>query len=96
MNNSKLRKEFQNEKGLYVAEPLVGATKSWLTLNDVDNDEMARMLYFSELKEKKLYIAFVRKNDKAYAKLYITDARCISISRVYVSSFAVNPVRRYL
>ena len=93
MSNAKFRNEFNNEKRLYVAEPLVRGTESWLSFDDVDDNQKARTLYFSELEGKDLYIAFVRKDNKTYAKLYITDARYIRI--VYVRSYAVNPVQRY-
>lgn len=91
--NAKNWNEFLSEPKLYVAEPLIKATDSWLKFDEVPDKQKSKMLYFEALEGKKLYVAFLRKNEKSYAKLYISDTKNISI--LYVRSDAVNPVQSY-
>lgn len=93
MSNAKNWKKFLSETELYVAEPLTKATNSWLTFEDVPDKQKSRILFFEALKVKKLYIVFMRKENKNYAKLYIVDNKKISI--LYIRSDAVNPVQPY-
>lgn len=86
-----IRKEFDRDvRSLHIAEPLVTAAQCWLNFEDVPEPEKARMMYFKELKGKKLYAKVVRKENKSYAKLYITDANLRNICKVYVQSVALN------
>ena len=89
----KNRMEFQADKNLYVAKPLVTFSDSWAKLKDVPNEQKATKLFFDALTGKKLFLSFIRKNGTGYAKLYIVDSNQIDI--LYVKSETVNPVQRY-
>ncbi len=93
--NEKNRREFFRETRLYVAEPLKKAALAWQNFEDAGKEEKGKMLYFEALSGYELYIAFHRKENKNYAKMYIVSSNYRDVSILYVSSESVNPVKVY-
>ena len=95
MKNAECIKRIYKEQVLYLVEPLVEKTDSWQTLSSVGDESKAKELDFKkELYEKTLYVAFFRKDDKCFAKLYIVDMKEESIRRTYVRSNSINPIKK--
>ena len=86
----KILKAFKEEKCVFVAEPILKATKSWLSLEDAGDNQKARMLYYDALAGNKLYM--VNVNDK-FAKLYIKNSK--NIWCVYVQRDTLDNGERY-
>lgn len=83
------QQDYMLEDHLFVAEPNVKATKSWRTLEDVQDDSKAKMLYFPALEEARanVYMTIVRKENETYAKLYIVQSGHVNV--LYVDKNAV-------
>ena len=89
MSNMQNRQEYLSETNLFVAEPNVKATKSWRTLEDVQDESKATVLYFEALEEAKakVYMTIARKENETYVKLYIIQSGLVNI--LYVNKNAV-------
>ena len=91
--NGKNYIKFRKAKNLYVVEPIVQFSASWLEMSDVPDMKKARTLHFKELKGKKLYAKFVRIGEKSFWETYIVDHTNVSI--IYLPTFSLNPVTMY-
>ena len=95
MKNAEFIKRIYKERALYLAEPLVEKTDSWTTLSSVGDESKTKELDFKkELYEKALYVAFIRKDNKCFARLYIVDMKEESVRRTYVRSNSINPIKK--
>lgn len=87
------RNKFNNEKNLFVAEPLVRVASSWLVLEEIGDAQKAKELCFDALAGKKLYMTNAGENNHDYSKLYIVDSKNVWI--VYVRKDVLCPGERY-
>ena len=85
--------EFFNDKNLFIAEPILKGTQSWMRQEDIGDSKKARFLPFDALAGNNLYMSSIRKDNQSYVKLYIKNSRYIRI--VYVRSDAVSQGTRY-
>jgi len=94
MPNTKSWEEYQNETNIFVAEPNTRATNSWITLNDIPDENKATLLFFNVLEEEKakVYMTYVRKDDQTYVKLYIILYGVVNV--LYVEKHAVSQGER--
>ena len=88
--NIRNKRQFQNEKDLYVVEPIVQYCASWSSISDVQDKSKVVILSFEELKGKELYAKFTRIEGNSCWKTYIVDHEYVNI--VYVPTFALNPI----
>ena len=95
--NEAHKNDFQNEPYLFYAIPLVKATKSWISIDDVGNEEKARELpLLAEfLENSKLYMTNADKNKPEYVKLYIVSTNSNVVRGLYVKKDILCPGDRY-
>ena len=92
---SKEWKEFEQARGVYVVEPLVKATLSWRSFDDVHDEKQSVLLSFEELKGKTLYAKHLLKNGKHFWKLFIVKSNTKEIHILYVPSESLNPTKQH-
>ena len=71
--NIRNKRQFREEKSLYVVEPIVQYAASWMNISDVTEIEKSKILFFDELKGKELYAKDVRVDENTYWKTYIVQ-----------------------
>ena len=90
--NVRNRRQFREEKNLYVVEPIVQYSASWKDISDVKEIKKSIILYFQELEGKELYAKDVRVDEETFWKTYIVDHEYVNI--IYLPAFALNPVAK--
>ena len=90
--NIRNKRQFREEKNLYVVEPIVQYSASWMDISDVTEIGKSKILFFNELEGKELYAKDVRVDENTYWKTYIVDHEYVNI--IYLPAFALNPVAK--
>ena len=90
------RREFRLDKEVYLAKPLEEVTMYWDSLKDFPDESKAKTFKPDDIKNKRLFIRFIWKENQSIAKLYIVKQKkkVVDVDIVYVRSSSMNPIEK--